>query len=296
MKELIANAYAKINWCLDITGRREDGYHLLDMLMQPVSLSDTLIFRESEALSFHTEGSPVPEGADNLVLRAARKLQPYSGGRGADITLIKRIPSGAGLGGGSADAACTLKALRRFWNLSVTDEQLMDIGLSLGADVPFCLYGRPARVRGIGEILEPVGLPVPAHLLIVKPKDSLSTPAVFRAYDEGTDTMASDISGAVSALQKQDFAALKGRLRNALYPPALRLLPGLSGVIEALTQAGALFAAMSGSGSACFGVFQNKTSAALARTALENKWNSVSIFEVSTLTAEPPQEVSSPLM
>ena len=296
MKELIANAYAKINWCLDITGRREDGYHLLDMLMQPVSLSDTLIFRESDALSFHTEGSPVPEGADNLVLRAARKLQPLSGGRGADITLIKRIPSGAGLGGGSADAACTLKALRRFWNLSVTDEQLMEIGLSLGADVPFCLYGRPARVRGIGEILEPVELHVPAHLLIAKPKDSLSTPAVFRAYDEETGTMASDISGAVSALQKQDYAALTGRLRNALYPPALRLLPGLSGVIEALTQAGALFAAMSGSGSACFGVFQNKTSAALARTALENKWNNVSMFEVSTLTAGPSQEVSSPLM
>ena len=296
MKELIANAYAKINWCLDITGRREDGYHLLDMLMQPVSLSDTLVFRESDALSFHTEGSPVPEGADNLVLRAARMLQPLSGGRGADITLIKRIPSGAGLGGGSADAACALKALRRFWNLSITDEQLMEIGLSLGADVPFCLYGKPARVRGIGEILEPVELPVPAHLLIVKPNESLSTPAVFRAYDEGTGSMASDIPGAVSALQKQDYAALTALLHNALYFPALRLLPGLSGVIEALTLAGALFAAMSGSGSACFGVFQDKTSAALARTALENKWNDVSIFEVSTLTAEPNQEVSSPLM
>lgn len=296
MKELIANAYAKINWCLDITGRRKDGYHLLDMLMQPVSLADTLIFRESNALSFHTEGSPVPEGADNLVLRAARKLQPLNGGRGADITLIKRIPSGAGLGGGSADAACALKALRRFWNLSVSDEQLMEIGLSLGADVPFCLYGRPARVRGIGEILEPVELHVPARLLIVKPKDSLATPAVFRAYDEGTGSTASDIPGAVSALQKQDYAALTGRLRNALYPPALRLLPGLNEVLEALTLAGALFAAMSGSGSACFGVFQDKTSAALARTALENKWNDISIFEVSTLTAEPNQEVSSPLM
>ena len=296
MKELIANAYAKINWCLDITGRRKDGYHLLDMLMQPVSLADTLIFRESKALSFHTEGSPVPEGADNLVLRAAQKLQPLSGGRGADITLIKHIPSGAGLGGGSADAACALKMLRRFWNLSIASEQLMEIGLSLGADVPFCLYGRPARVRGIGEILEPVELSIPAHLLIVKPKDSLATPAVFRVYDEGTGSTASDIPGAVSALQKQDYAALTELLRNALYPPARRLLPGLSGVIKALTEAGALFAAMSGSGSACFGVFQDKTSAALARTALENKWNNVSMFEVSTLTAEPSQEVSSPLM
>ncbi len=285
MKEMIISAHAKINWCLDITGQRKDSYHLLDMLMQPVSLEDTLIIRESDTLSFHTEGAAVPGDADNLVLRAARKLQPFSDGQGADITLIKRIPSGAGLGGGSADAACALKALRSFWNLSVSDEHLFDIGLSLGADVPFCLYGAPARVQGIGEVITPVILGHPTHLLIAKPAGSLSTPAVFKAYDEAPESTVSDIERAVSALQAGDFISLRSMLRNALYQAALRLMPELDTLIASLYQAGALFAAMSGSGSACFGVFKEKNSASRARSALENKLQNVSFYEVSTLAS-----------
>ena len=284
MNELTLKAHAKINWCLDITGQREDGYHLLDMLMQPVSLCDTLVIRESDALSFRTEGAGAPAGADNLVLRAAKKLQDLSGGRGADITLIKRIPSGAGLGGGSADAACALKGLRRFWGLSLSDDQLREIGLSLGADVPFCLFGAPARVSGIGEIIIPVS-PLPAaHLLIVKPSGSLSTPAVFRAYDETPGGAGSDIPAALTALRQENYPALRGLLQNSLYPPALRLLPGLKEIVPALYQAGALFAAMSGSGSACFGVFENRNSAALAGAALKKVLLHTDIFEADTLS------------
>ena len=285
MNEIILNAHAKINWCLDITGRREDGYHLLDMLMQPVSLSDTLIIRESDTLTLRQEGNPLPAGEDNLVLKAARKLQPFSGGQGAEITLVKRIPSGAGLGGGSADAACAMKALRNFWHLSLSDEQMSEIGLSLGADIPFCLYGGPARVQGIGEIILPVPLGSPVALLIAKPAGSLSTPAVFRAFDEAPSSPVSDIEAAASAILAGNYSSLRLLLSNALYAPALRMMPELSGLIAALYDAGARFAAMSGSGSACFGVFHEKTSAARARFALENKCRNIDFFECSTLPA-----------
>ena len=283
MNEIILNAPAKINWCLDIVGKREDGYHLLDMLMQPVSLCDTLIIRESDTLTLHLEGSPLPAGEENLVMKAARKLQPFSGGQGTEITLIKRIPSSAGLGGGSADAACAMKGLRSLWNLPLSDAQLSETGLSLGADIPFCLYGAPARVQGIGETIIPVPLGSPASLLIVKPAGSLSTPAVFSTFDERTSSAASDIDAAASAIREGNYSALRHLLSNALFPPALRLMPELNGLISSLYDAGAQFAAMSGSGSACFGVFNEKASASRARSALENKLRNTVLFEARTL-------------
>lgn len=283
MSEMILSAYAKINWCLDIVGRRENGYHLLDMLMQPISLCDTLIIRESDTISFRTEGATVPDGGDNLVLRAAGKLQSLCEGQGADITLIKRIPSGAGLGGGSADAACALQGLRRFWHLSLSDEALSEIGLSLGADVPFCLYGAPARVRGIGENITGVSGLHPACLLIVKPAGSLSTPSVFREYDQSPENGVSCIDAAIAAMRREEYRSLRQLLQNSLYAPARRLMPAVEDTVAALYQSGALFAAMSGSGSACFGVFENKNSADRAGSALKETLEKTEIFTAETL-------------
>ena len=290
--ELTCEAYAKINWCLDVVGKRNDGYHLLDMVMQPVTLHDTLTIRSSDTLSLRVSDSTVPAGPDNLVLRAARLLLPFSGGRGADMTLIKRIPSGAGLGGGSADAACALRALRTFWKLPLSDADLCRIGLSAGADVPFCVLNTPARVRGIGEKLQPVRLDRPACLLIIKPDQSLSTPAVFQAYDKAPGSSVSDIEKGLSALRNGEYHLLRDLFFNALYPPALSFLPELSGILSALYREGAQYAAMSGSGSALFGVFQNKTGAAQARTALEKSLKHVRIFDAETLV----QDTSTPLM
>lgn len=180
-------ARAKINWSLNILGVRPNGYHELDMLMQQISLSDELVFEPADALSLTVGGAPGDES--DLVLKAARALAELARQRGmetsgARICLTKRIPSRAGLGGGSADCAETLKALNRLWNLNFPMETLLELGAKLGADVPFCLTGGLARVSGVGERIEPLRNPPHCALVLITPDGGLSTPEVFRAYDE----------------------------------------------------------------------------------------------------------------
>ncbi len=180
-------ARAKINWSLNILGVRPNGYHELDMLMQQISLSDELVFEPADALSLTVGGAPGDES--DLVLKAARALAELARQRGmetsgARICLTKRIPSRAGLGGGSADCAETLKALNRLWNLNFPMETLLELGAKLGADVPFCLTGGLARVSGVGERIEPLRNPPHCALVLITPGGGLSTPEVFRAYDE----------------------------------------------------------------------------------------------------------------
>ena len=180
-------ARAKINWFLNILGVRPNGYHELDMLMQQISLSDELVFEPADALSLTVGGAPGDES--DLVLKAARALAELARQRGmetsgARIRLTKRIPSRAGLGGGSADCAETLKALNRLWNLNFPMETLLELGAKLGADVPFCLTGGLARVSGVGERIEPLRNPPHCALVLITPGGGLSTPEVFRAYDE----------------------------------------------------------------------------------------------------------------
>ena len=180
-------ARAKINWSLNILGVRPNGYHELDMLMQQISLSDELVFEPADALSLTVGGTPGDES--DLVLKAARALAELARQRGmetsgARICLTKRIPSRAGLGGGSADCAETLKALNRLWNLNFPMETLLELGAKLGADVPFCLTGGLARVSGVGERIEPLRNPPHCALVLITPGGGLSTPEVFRAYDE----------------------------------------------------------------------------------------------------------------
>ena len=151
-------ARAKINWTLNVTGKREDGYHLLDMLMQPIALHDTLYIEAADGLTLTVEcADGLSAGDDNLVLRAARALQAIGGiSRGASMRLIKRIPMGAGLGGGSADAAAALKGLNKLWGIGLDLPALCRIGERLGADIPFCLHDAPRRAQGIGENLTPI--------------------------------------------------------------------------------------------------------------------------------------------
>lgn len=180
-------ARAKINWSLNILGVRPNGYHELDMLMQQISLSDELVFEPADTLSLTVGDAPGDE--NDLVLKAARALAELARQRGmetsgARICLTKRIPSRAGLGGGSADCAETLKALNRLWNLNFPMETLLELGAKLGADVPFCLTGGLARVSGVGERIEPLRNPPHCALVLITPGGGLSTPEVFRAYDE----------------------------------------------------------------------------------------------------------------
>jgi len=260
---MIEAAPAKINLCLHVTGQRIDGYHLLDSLVVFADIGDVVEVRAAPELSLRVIGPQaqgLPVGEENLVLRAARA---FAGAAGAEITLTKNLPVASGIGGGSADAAATLRALARLWAIPLPDA---DSVLRLGADVPACLVGRPLRMQGIGERLQPLpGLPA-AHLVLINPGVAVATPAVFKALPSKNNPALPDMPGFASA---GDMAQWLAAQRNDLEGPALQLAPVIGAVKQALTTApGCLLARMSGSGATCFGLFADPAQAQLARAAI----------------------------
>ena len=267
-------AYAKINWSLDTVGVREDGYHLLDMVMQSVSLHDSLTIEMAEGLSLKADGPvPVPQNGTNLALRAAEALRQHAGtDLGASIYLRKRIPSGAGLGGGSSDAAAVLKALNEMWQLRLAPEALQEIGLKLGADIPYCLHGGLCRVQGIGERLTPLSAGKVYHLVIIQPCRGLSTQQVFSALREQAAGHRPDTAGVIQALETGRLFQLAQCAGNTLQEVSVALRPEIRQAISALREHGARAAQMSGSGSAVWGVFSSATAACTAWSALRRKY------------------------
>ncbi|MBC7435100.1 MAG: 4-(cytidine 5'-diphospho)-2-C-methyl-D-erythritol kinase [Bdellovibrionales bacterium] len=244
-------APAKLNLFLHITGRRADGYHLLQSAFMLIDWYDTLHFeqRADGLISREDLGAPLPE--DDLTVRAARALQaasrtPY----GAHISIDKRLPAQAGMGGGSSDAASCLLALNRLWGLNLPLSVLLPIGLKLGADVPFFLAGRNAWVEGIGEILTPINLP-PARFVVVKPPQGLDTRLIFAAPDLKRDTETAILSGFAANSVAEADSDVFGFGKNDLQPVAQRLCPGVSQALEWLESQG-LQGRMTGSGSAVF--------------------------------------------
>lgn len=267
-------ARAKINWTLDIVGQRADGYHLMDMLMQPITLADTITLTKAQELTLTTGGTPlIPADAGNLALRAARALQDAAGrSLGAAIHVHKRIPAGAGLGGGSADAAGVLAGLNELWELHFPLTELERIGLTLGADVPFCLRGGLARVQGIGEQMTSLSGAPTWPLVVIQPCEGLSTGAVFKAYHAAADIRRPDTGAAQAALQSDDLDALAPALGNVLEGVSRAERPAIGEAIDALLACGAKAARMSGSGSAVFGVFADTSAAEAAAAHLGARW------------------------
>ncbi len=263
-------ARAKINWTLDIVGKRPDGYHLLDSIMQPLMLCDTLRLEPSHDLTLSITGTnALSAGADNLVLRAAEALRQAAGiKKGAQITLTKRIPMGAGLGGGSADAAAALRGLCQLWKLSFSLEQLCKLGVCLGADIPFCLHDRPMRAQGIGEQLTPILCSRCFPLVLIQPCAALSTKAVFSAYHQQEDVLVSDTALVLSGLAQGQLSWIATGIRNALEQASIPMRPEIASAKEALLAAGATAAQMTGSGSVVFGAFETVPQAQAAYDAL----------------------------
>ena len=264
-------AHAKINWALEVTGVRPDGYHALDMLMQRIDLADELFMEPARWISLTVDGKSIPSGGRNLVVRAANALNEYMGTRrGARIRLKKRIPVRAGLGGGSADCAAALLGLNRMWRLNLPESKLMEIGLRLGADVPYLLRGGFARVRGIGDELTPLDGARSVPLVLVRPGGGLSTPHVFAEYDRMAQARGEiDIEGAYRALACGDLHTYDRLSGNALEAPARKLMPEIGRVMERLRMEGAVAVRMSGSGSAVFGVFRTAAEALRALADLK---------------------------
>jgi 4-diphosphocytidyl-2-C-methyl-D-erythritol kinase len=256
------SAPAKLNLFLHITGRRADGYHLLQSVFMLINWCDTLHMdlRADGLISREDLGAPLP--ADDLVLRAARALKAASGcGFGAHIGIEKSIPAQAGMGGGSSDAATTLLALNRLWQLDWPLARLLPIGLALGADVPFFLGGHNAWVEGIGDIMTPITLPS-ANFLVVKPTAGLPTHAIFSDPALKRDSDAAILSG---------FSANPfGFGRNDLQSVAQRLCPGVTQALDWLASLG-LSGRMTGSGSAVFAHLDQALQASSAPTTVQTR-------------------------
>ena len=258
--KLKIQARAKINWTLDVVGVLPNGYHDLDMLMQSVTLCDQMTMEDADALTLSVRmgGGYVPADESNLVLRAARALQAHTCcTKGAAITLLKYIPVAAGMGGGSSDAAAALKGLNLLWGLGLSDERLEEIGLTIGADVPFCIQGGLQRAQGVGERLTPLPLRRPLYLAAFQPCRGLSTKEVFGAlHEDGIDPAdRPDNEAAMRALASGDVRLLGRSMGNVLEPVSRRLRPQIDEAIRAIEASGAVGARMTGSGSAVFGVY-----------------------------------------
>lgn len=277
-------AYAKINWHLAVLRQREDGYHELDMVMQHIGLYDLLEIIPANDLNLSICGDFAFQADDNnLVLRAAKALQKTSCKQyGAHIKLHKAVPLGAGLGGGSADAAAALCGLNDIWGLGYTRNELQAIGLSIGADVPYCLEPRPAHVYGIGEHVKPFTMDKQYYIVILKTQESLSTKAVFARYSsQDAAHRKSTAQEVIAALHNLSLNTISSKAYNDLQLPAIALLPDIGHAIEELHSLGAGFAQMSGSGSAVFGVFLLEDEAVSAYKKLKNSY--AFCYECSTL-------------
>ncbi|MBR5302898.1 MAG: 4-(cytidine 5'-diphospho)-2-C-methyl-D-erythritol kinase [Clostridia bacterium] len=258
--KLKIQARAKINWTLDVVGVLPNGYHDLDMLMQSVTLCDQMTIEDADdlTLSVRMGGAYVPADESNLVLRAARALQQHSGcAKGARMTLRKYIPVAAGMGGGSSDAAAALKGLNVLWGLELDDDTLEKIGLTIGADVPFCIRGGLQRAQGVGERLTPVAIKRPLYIVAFQPCRGLSTKEVFTSlHEDGIDDAdRPDNDAAQRALETGDVRLLGRSMGNVLEPVSRRMRPDIDKAIRDIEAAGAVCARMTGSGSAVFGVF-----------------------------------------
>lgn len=259
MNQIKIRARAKINPALDVVGKRQDGYHDLKMLMQTVNLCDNLTITKTtkKGLWLTSNLSWLPCDERNLVYKAAQLImENYSIDAGVSIELEKKIPAAAGLAGGSADCAATLIGMRNLFKLNISEEQLMNMGKELGADVPYCIMRGTALAEGIGEILTPLP-PFPStFVLLAKPPINVSTPAVFKEFELDKVEKKPDIDGIIECIKNNDLQGICDKMCNVLETVTVKNYPVVAQVKKAMVDFGAMGSLMSGSGPTVFGFFK----------------------------------------
>lgn len=252
-------APAKINLFLHITGKRNDGYHLLQSLFAFADYGDEIRIEESNNFSLAINGpfSDSILSEENLITKSVTALENHTGRRAnCKIRLTKNIPVGAGLGGGSADAAATIKALIDFWDIKVPDKKIDNIALSLGADIPACLYNRPCFVEGIGEKIIPINSFPALPAILVYPNKGCSTTEIFDRYNLSPSKI---ITPPENLNDKQQLMEFLKKQKNDLTATAIDHIPEINNILDEIkNQKGCLISRMSGSGSTCFGLFETK--------------------------------------
>lgn len=261
-------AYAKINLGLDVIRRRPDGYHEVKMIMQTVGIYDVLTFRKRKGegvfpdITISLDKEELPCDRNNLIYKAAELImQTYDIKEGVDITLNKNIPIAAGMAGGSTDAAAVFHGFNELFGLSMSLEDMKQMGVKIGADVPYCIMGGTALSEGIGEILTPLPAPPKAFLLIAKPEINVSTKFVYENLHADRLTCHPDIDGMIEALQRGNLEGITDRMGNVLETVTIKEYPIITRIKEEMQKGGAENSLMSGSGPTVFGIFKNKEGA-----------------------------------
>jgi 4-diphosphocytidyl-2-C-methyl-D-erythritol kinase len=269
------DAYAKINLSLDVLNKREDGYHNLEMIMQTIQLYDTITISEiPSGVEIECPAKYVPNNSSNIAYKAAEAMiNKYKLDAGVRIVISKKIPVAAGLAGGSTDAAAVIKGINMLFNLNIGQDELMQTGKSIGADVPYCIMGGTALAEGIGEKLTALTSFNNVPILLIKPKIGVSTAWVYKnlnlnKIDErpGTDLL-------ISAIEKRDINFVAQNMRNVLESVTLTKYSIIKEIKEALLENGAIGSMMSGSGPTVFGIFENMEEAKSALNKLKNGKN-----------------------
>ena len=269
IKHLSLKAYGKINLGLDVLRRRDDGYHEVRMIMQTVGIYDRidLIYKETPGITVETNLYYLPDNENNLVYKAAKLLMDeFHVQKGVHIRLRKYIPVAAGMAGGSSDAAAVLFGVNKMFSLGLTTEQLMDRGVKIGADVPYCVMRGTALSEGIGEILTPLPVPPQCQVLIAKPWISVSTKFVYENLhaNELRPEQHPDIDGMMEAIKQKDLYGIADRFGNVLENVTIPAYPVIQEIKDLMLEQGAIGALMSGSGPTVFGLFTNPKAAAKA--------------------------------
>lgn len=277
MKKFVVRSYAKINICLDITGLREDKYHLLDMVMLPIELHDSLLIEETPRAvdNYITlDDFTIGDSEYNTVTQAityVESLKPLN--TKFKIDMHKVIPMKAGLGGGSSNAAFVIKAINDYKKLNLTEEEMCEISRKIGADVSFFIKNKPARCRGIGDIIEPITIKNDYYVLIVKPEQGCSTKEVYSMCDKEHNWPHGGVDNVIKALEEGDDELLANSIFNVLESSSIKMVPQIQTIKDELKELGLKIVMMTGSGSAVFALSTNKKLIKKAARALDDKYN-----------------------
>ena len=275
MKNLHIRSFAKINISLNITKKREDGFHEIDSVMLPISLHDSLVVSKLKNTTDNfvtVDDFSIGSFSYNLATFSIEKLQSvYHFNDKFRVLIHKVIPIQAGLGGGSSNAACTMKAVNSMLKLGATDEELIQLSKPLGCDIPFFIKCKPARVQGVGEILTPINIKNNYFVLIVKPELGCSTKEVY-ALSDSMELKTCNLDNVVKALEEGDDDLLLENMYNALQEPAIKVVPRIRTIIDELKENGLKIVQVTGSGSAVFALSTDKALLVKVLKKLENKY------------------------
>ena len=275
MKNLHIRSFAKINISLNITKKRDDGFHEIDSVMLPISLHDSLVISKLKNTTDNfvtVDDFSIGSFSYNLATFSIEKLQSvYHFNDKFRILIHKVIPIQAGLGGGSSNAAFTMKAVNSMLKLGATDEELINLSKSLGCDIPFFIKCKPARVQGVGEVLTPISVKNNYYVLIVKPELGCSTKEVY-ALSDSMDLKTCNLDNVVKALEEGDDELLLANMYNALQDPAIKMVPNIQTIIDELKEQGLKIVQVTGSGSAVFALSTDKKLIKKAARELEDQY------------------------